>query len=441
MSLERISNETARRFTLGRQGLWPGRRWIGEGGTAEAIHAVECIQMDPLNVIARSHHLALLSRVHDYRQEHLDNLMYRDRLFFDYGGNLRIFPIHELPYWRVTMRRNARAPRWAGFASANRSVIKAVRAELRRRGPVGNRDFTGGKRVSSYRGRRDTSLALYYLWISGEVMLHSRDGFQRVYKLRKNVVPPELDRVATVKECEVFFSLKALAFRAPCRAKTWSDWFSYFIGRDVDKAEAERRLKRMLDAGEAVALRVEGEKEPHYIPSEDLPALEIVARGSFPKSWRPVDTTTSEEVTFLAPLETVTASGRAKRLFAFDYIWEVYKPAHQRRWGYYTIPILYDDRLAARIDLKLERTEGTLVTKGFWLEDAQTGNDPRFASALAQGLIRMASFLKVGRVDVAGLKPTELRRRILPAMKEYAQKEKARTSRATSPATRAGSSP
>ena len=50
--------------------------------------------MDPLNVVARSHHLALLSRVHDYQPEQLDNVMYRDRAFFDYGGEPRVFPPH-----------------------------------------------------------------------------------------------------------------------------------------------------------------------------------------------------------------------------------------------------------------------------------------------------------------------------------------------------------
>src|SRR3972149_6543018 len=61
-------------------------RSAGVAGAARALHAVECVQMDPLNVVARGHHLALLSRVHDYQPEQLDNVMYRDRAFFDYGG-------------------------------------------------------------------------------------------------------------------------------------------------------------------------------------------------------------------------------------------------------------------------------------------------------------------------------------------------------------------
>jgi len=147
MSIDRISNETARRYTLGRQGLGPGRRWAREAGTTQALHVVECVQMDPLNVVARSHHLALLSRLHDYLPEHFDHAIYRDRGFFDYGGNMRIFPMHELPFWWVMMRRNAKIKRWAKFAEENRSMIRAVRALAIRRGPLGNRDFVGGERV------------------------------------------------------------------------------------------------------------------------------------------------------------------------------------------------------------------------------------------------------------------------------------------------------
>lgn len=421
-----IPRETARRFTLGRQGLWPGRRWTGEDGTAEALRAVECVQMDPLNVVARSHDLALLSRVHDYRHEHLYNVMYRDRRFFDYGGNLRIFPMHELPYWRVTMRRNTRSPRWAKFASKNVSVIKAVRAELRARGPLGNRDFSGGKRVESYRGRRDTSLALYFLWISGEVMLHRRDGFERLYELRKHIVPPELDYASSVKDCEAYFARKALAFRAPCRAKIWANWFSYFIGRGVDKAEAQRWLNRMIEGGETVGLTIDGEKETHYIPADELPSLEIITRGRFPEAWRPVDTSTRDEVTFLAPLETVTAYGRAKKMFDFDYVWEVYKPAGQRRWGYYTLPILYGDRLVARIDPKFERGAGILVINGFWLEDPMTGREPAFAAALSRGLLRLADFIDARSLDISRLKPAGLRNMIQLETKEYARMLKER---------------
>src|SRR6187455_1640107 len=101
-----VSGDTARRFILGKQGLWPARRWEGKDGVRRAVHAMEHLQLDPVVIVARSHDLMLHSRVAGYRAEHFDELVHRDREFFDWGGWLAVRPMEELPYWRVFMRRN-----------------------------------------------------------------------------------------------------------------------------------------------------------------------------------------------------------------------------------------------------------------------------------------------------------------------------------------------
>ena len=88
---------------------------------------------------------------------------------------------------------------------------------------------------------------------------------------------------------------------------------------------------------------------------------------------------------FLAPLDPVSARGRAKPLFDFEYVWEVYKPVDQRRWGYYTLPVLWGDRLVARFDSKLDRSTDTLVINGLWLEDGALARDAAFADGDARG--------------------------------------------------------
>jgi uncharacterized protein len=115
---------------------------------------------------------------------------------------------------------------------------------------------------------------------------------------------------------------------------------------------------------------------------------------------------------FLAPLDTVIARGRAQALFDFEYLWEVYKPAAQRRWGYYTLPILYGDQLVARLDSRLERAAETLVVKGFWLDDRGLDHDGDFADALARGLGRLAESVKAAHVDAAAIEPARLRRHV-----------------------------
>ena len=119
----------------------------------------------------------------------------------------------------------------------------------------------------------------------------------------------------------------------------------------------------------------------------------------------------------MAPLEIVSARGRAKEVFGFDYIWEVYKPLELRRWGYYTLPILYGDNLVARLDPKLERKTGTLVINGFWLEDDAPADDPAFADALGKGLARFAAFVGARQVDVTAIQPQKLQDHIQKFLK------------------------
>ena len=130
-----------------------------------------------------------------------------------------------------------------------------------------------------------------------------------------------------------------------------------------------------------------------------------------PKAWAPLGPTTSDEATFLSPLDPVSARGRAKPLFGFDYVWEVYKPVSKRTFGYYTMPILWGDRLVGRFDPKLDRTTGTLVILGLWLEDAAIAKDAAFAEALAAGMRRFMALLGVSRIDVAAVSQAGLRRR------------------------------
>ena len=131
-----------------------------------------------------------------------------------------------------------------------------------------------------------------------------------------------------------------------------------------------------------------------------------------PKAWTPLETTTAEEVVFLAPLDQVSARGRAKVLFGFDYVWEVYKPAPQRKFGYYTMPILWGDRLVARFDSKLDRTTNTFVILGLWLEDKALGKDEAFAEALAGGFARFVAFLGATKLDAKAIREPLLRRRV-----------------------------
>jgi uncharacterized protein len=409
-----IDIDTARRFILGKQGLWPGRRWKGIQGAEKAMCAIEYLQLDPLQIIARSQDIALHSRVLDYTPGLWEDLTYQQRKFFDWGGWLAVRPMEELPHWRVVMRRERDGShgdsRIHKMAGEHAEAIDEMRAILRARGTLSNRDFEMAKRkrTQSYRGRKDSSLALYYLWRTGEVMTHHRENFERVYALTETVAPAHLIHESLEAEADRFLIQKEISFYGLSRISRTADSFH---GRGEPDRAAKKLLKEMLAEGEIIEVKVEGWKQIHYALGSDAENLRELSAGNVPETWTPLETSNTEEVVFLAPLDPVSARGRAKTLFGFDYVWEVYKPENKRKYGYYTLPVLWGDRLVARFDSKLDRTTDTFVILGFWLEDEALGDNEAFAEALARGFARFVAFLGAKELDAGMINEPLLRQR------------------------------
>ncbi len=405
-----ISAVTARRYVMGRQGLWPGRRWLGLEGAASAMRAMEHLQLDPLVVVARAHDLMLASRVIDYAIDDWARLTYEQRRFFEWGGWLAVRPMDELPYWRVLMRRERGHGQMAQVAREHSDAVVEMREILRSGRAVSNRDFEmkDRTRVSSYRGRKDSALALHYLWRTGEAMVSRRDGFERVYAATEAVAPPEALREVPEAEADDVLLRKEVAADGLARL-TGVNWF---LRRDVPKAELAARQERWIASGFAIEVRVEGWKTTRLAVASDVPMIAELEAGRVPGAWAPIDTTTDEEAVFLSPLDPVSARGRAKPLFGFDYSWEVYTPAAKRRFGYYALPILWGDRLVGRFDPKLDRATGTLRILGLWLEDPALAGDAAFTEALARGMQRFVRTLEARRIDVAGVPHVALRKRL-----------------------------
>ena len=406
MPLE-IPLEVARRFVLGKSGLWPGRRWQGLEGAEQAMRAIEQLQLDPLVLLARAHDLILHARVLDYRQDDWATLTYEQRKFFDWGGWLAVRPMDELPHWRVLMRRELDQPNWIEFQREHGPAIAEVREVLAERGTVSNREFATGTRtrIDNYRGRKDSSLALHFLWRIGDAMIFRRDGFERVYALTEAVAPPELIRESDPDVADDYLMTKLVGADGLAPMRTVGN----FMRRKVPATELATWRQSKLDAGDLIEVRVEGWRAPQVALAADEPLLADLLAGRTPSIWQPLGPSTEEEATFLAPLDPVSARGRATGLFGFEYIWEIYKPVEQRRWGAYTMPVLWGDQLVARIDARTERSTATLVVNGLWLEDEALARDDAFALAMQRGMTRLCSFLEAGAIDARAVSERKLR--------------------------------
>lgn len=409
--METISKLTYRKFLLGSQGLWPGRRYKNVGGVETALRQMEALQLDPLTMVARSQDIAMYGRVINYKPEMLYQMAYEKRAAFDYGGWLAMYPMREFPYWGLPMKNyQARGMHYESFKHPPKDLVKFILKALKDNGAMGNRDFEGNAfKQWSYRGRKDTAVGLYYLWMAGEVMISHRKGFDRIYDLRERVVPKKYDYSASVKESEMYFAKKNIAMANAMKEKRFHYVWKYSIDRSAATAkEATQTLNQLLEDKSVTRFQMEGSKDVWLTLSENIKYFQELEAGRIPKKWKALDTTTDEEVTLFAPLEMVSARGRAKEVFDFEYVWEVYKPEHQRKWGYYVLPILYKDDLVARLDPKFDRTTMTLQILNFWLED-DTKVDSTFADALAKGLTRFAKMIDAKKIDLSGIKMSKLR--------------------------------
>jgi uncharacterized protein len=374
------------------------------------MRATEHLQLDPLVIVARSQDLMLHSRVIDYHPDDWAVQTYERRRFFDWGGWLAVRPMEELPYWRRLMRRERENGHWREVEHEHHETIQEMRRVLRERGTVANRDFamSSRKRTDSYRGRKDSAVALYYLWRVGEAMVHHRERFERVYAPTEAIAPPALLREASNAETDDFMRRKHVAFEG-LSSLTGTSYTSYSRG---ERPAAIAWRDRAVDKGVLIEVSVEGWRGPRWALATDRAALETIEKGRVPRAWRPLETTTEQEATFLSPLDPVSARKRAKPLFDFDYIWEVYTPAPKRKFGYYALPVLWGDRLVARFDTRLDRKTSTLRLLGMWLEDDGLATEKAFIEAFARGIERMQRFLDAERLDASGVPQAAIRRRL-----------------------------
>ena len=226
--------------------------------------------------------------------------------------------------------------------------------------------------------------------------------------MTENVAPAWALREVDDDEAEAVLFHKAVAADGLTKLTSID---SFLRRKDRTVELAAWREGRLAD-GTLVEVRVEGWRALQVALGSDTNVLAELEAGQVPAAWGPLETTTEEEATFLSPLDPVSARGRAKPLFGFDYVWEVYKPVEKRSFGYYTMPILWGDRLVGRFDPKLDRATGTLVINGLWLEDRALARDAAFAEAMARGMIRFRALLGARRLDLAAVPRSPLRSKL-----------------------------
>lgn len=372
--METISAALARRVALAAQGF--GRQHPPAVGTRRLnalIDRLHLLQIDSVNVFERSHYLPVFARLGPYDKADLDRLTFapRGRYLEYWAHEAAIIPMEDWPLlrWRMRAYRSAALADPDSWASANEPMLHWLRAELAAKGPLtaAEVEHDSNVRRGPWWGWSDVKRGLETLFRWGEVVSAGRSRFQRTYALAEQVLPARLlDR--DIAQVDAVRELLRRSTRAH-GVGTLADFADYYR---VKKTPALAAIRELEEAGEVLPVEVRGWQG---------------GGGRAARAWLHRDARLPRRIgadALLSPFDPVVwERDRAKRLFDFHYRIEIYTPRPNRVFGYYVLPVLLDDRLVGRVDLKSDRQAGVLRVQAAWCEpDAPAHTADRLASLL-----------------------------------------------------------
>lgn len=366
---ESLSAQEARKLVLLSQRM-PPAKCVGraKAATLSAIEHLGYIQIDTISVIQRAHHHTLWNRNPRYQPRHLEELVADGRVFEYWSHAASYLPMRDFRFSLVRKRAIGRGEQEHWY-DRNPRLEKQVLRRIRDEGPLMARDFIG-KRIGGEWKAKPAKRALENLFMCGELMSAGRVSFQKVYDLTERVLPEDTDTTEPSPEEYARFLitryLRANGLGQPSEVAYLLPGMKPLIGTV---------MQDMVASGELIPVRVGG-SEFHALPA----SLELLKK---PLS--------RSKLKILSPFDNlVIQRKRLQTLFGFDYQIECYLPAAKRRYGYFTLPILWNGRLAARMDCKVERKESLLHIHHLALEPwlHQTG---AFLDALCK---EVKSFLR-----------------------------------------------
>ena len=363
-----LSAAEARRVALGAQGFaTPRPASVGTRSLNATVQRLGLLQIDSVNVFERSHYLPLFARLGAYDRTTLDRLTMTSRgPYVEYWAHEAAFvPRADLPLYRWRMdayRERDAGPTRATGVGRTAAVRRELLALLRAEGPMPASavEHESNVRRGPWSGWSDVKTGLEQLFRWGDVVSAGRAGFERVYALPDQVLPPGFLETAPDRPTAIT-ELVRRAARA-IGVGTRADIADPHRLRSDDTAAA---IAELVDRGELVPVTVEGWRD---------------------RAWMHVDARLPRRIdadALLSPFDPVVwFRRRAERMFGFHYRIEIYTPAPRRVFGYYVLPVLQDDRLRGRVDLKSDRQRGVLRVRTAWQEPGEHLDAERLAGTL-----------------------------------------------------------
>ncbi|WP_419794809.1 winged helix-turn-helix domain-containing protein [Pseudomonas palleroniana] len=397
-----FSIKQARRMALAAQGF-SGRQapaLIKATHLNRLIERLGVLQIDSVNALVRSHYLPLFSRLGNYSPSILEQAAWsqgRRRSLFEYWGHeASLLPtaLYPLLRWRMERARQGQGiyAQMARFGREQQATIQRVLRTVEQQGALGAGSLsTREERAGPWWDWSEEKHALEWLFAAGLVTVAGRRGFERLYDLPERVIPGEMLR-ASVDEAQAQRSL-LLHSATALGVATEKDLRDYFR---LDPADSRNRLAELVEEGQLLTCRVQGWKAAAYCLPEPKVPRKVAASA------------------LLSPFDSlIWERSRTERLFDFRYRLEIYTPQDKRVYGYYVLPFLHHERIAARVDLRAERANGQLAVHA--VHEQEPGLDEQGMLALALNLRQMADWLGLEQVQLNCQRPSadRLRRAML----------------------------
>lgn len=384
----RLRRADARRIALAAQGFArPRPDAVGKRQITTALHRMRILQIDSVNVFSRSHYMPLFARLGAYDTALLDGLAFprRPKWVESWAHVASLVAVDDWPL--LQFRRDALRAKYGSdaWAEANAPLLRWLLDELAARGPLRpaeiDHDARSGTR-GSWWGWDDVKNGLERLWLFGDVAIAGRRGFERRYALASDVLPaPALETSVPRDEAIAELVRRAAVAYGVSTAADLADYW-----RIRDRPAVLAAVHDLVDAGELLPVEVEG--------------WSVAGRPA--KAWLHRDAARPRRVdatAILTPFDPVVwFRDRAERLFDFDYRIEIYTPAAQRRFGYYSLPVIVGDDIVGRADLKADRASSALRVQSAWWE---RGAPPDAAERVARELRAAAQWQGLERVTVS----------------------------------------
>ena len=363
-----ITKRQAAQFILAKQGLIGAYRFTGKAGAYDYIRQAGCIQFDPVDVCGRNAELTLQSRVKGFRKSMLQELLYEERKLVDYADKeLSIWPTEDWPYFEPFRERSLRmSSTFEGF----QELKEEAAAYIRENGPVcsdtlpieGEIYWHSSMHWSGHWHKKSPAArsVLEQLYTDGELIIHHKNGSRKYYDLAEKYIPAAVLKAGNPYSDELDLLSWRVLRRIGAVGLLWDKSSTAFLGIDLKADMRKKVLSNLLENNRIKAIMAEGIKVPFYYRAEDEALMQDILAGRADLKPR---------MSFVAPLDPLLwDKALIQALWDFSYSWEIYTPAAKRKYGYYTLPMVYGDRFVGRIEAVAERREGILQVKGLWWE-------------------------------------------------------------------------